>query len=156
MRRASRQGIVTDMISSRSISSRRRTLRDRAWNRDNEGDTLEKGSALVSVACLAENGAPPYVETISLRTARVLVAHLEDGNAFVEMLRAIVAIDVADYDSLIGRRFDDHIQPSRVAPLVQQDSQISVIKRRRSMSDLPDSTAYKFARALVSSAIEFP
>jgi hypothetical protein len=68
----------------------------------------------------AENGAPPYVETISLRTARVLVAHLEDGNAFVEMLRAIVAIDVADYDSLIGRRFDDHIQPSRVAPLVQQ------------------------------------
>jgi hypothetical protein len=68
----------------------------------------------------AENGAPPYAETISLRTARVLVAHLEDGNAFVEMLRAIVAIDVADYDSLIGRRFDDHLQPSRVAPLVQQ------------------------------------
>jgi hypothetical protein len=39
----------------------------------------------------AESGAPPYAESVTLRTARVLVAHLENGNAFVGMLKAIVA-----------------------------------------------------------------
>jgi hypothetical protein len=63
----------------------------------------------------AENGAPPYMESVSLRTARVLVAHLEDGNAFVEMLRTIVATDAVQYDSLIGRTFDDDSESSKVA-----------------------------------------
>jgi hypothetical protein len=65
----------------------------------------------------SESGPPPYKEAISLRTARVLVAHLEDGNAFVEMLRAIVATDAADYNSLIGRKFDDQQEWSKVVPL---------------------------------------
>jgi len=64
----------------------------------------------------AENGAPPYTESVSLRTARVLVAHLEDGNAFVEMLRAIVATGAADYDSLVGRTFDDDFALPKAAP----------------------------------------
>jgi len=63
----------------------------------------------------AENGAPPYAESVSLRTARVLVAHLENGNAFVQMLMAMVATDAADYDSLIGRQFDDHFASPKVA-----------------------------------------
>jgi hypothetical protein len=66
----------------------------------------------------AENDAPPYTESVSLRTARVLVAHLEDGNAFVEMLRVMVQTSALDYDSLIGRRFDDKFPSSKVAPSV--------------------------------------
>ncbi|WP_158936988.1 hypothetical protein [Burkholderia sp. S171] len=65
----------------------------------------------------SESGAPPYREAVSLRTARVLVAHLEDGNAFVEMLRVIVATDAANYNSLIGRKFDDQKEWSKVVPL---------------------------------------
>jgi hypothetical protein len=34
----------------------------------------------------AENSAPPYAESISLRTARVLVAPSEYDNAFEQML----------------------------------------------------------------------
>lgn len=64
----------------------------------------------------AKRGDPPYAESVSLRTARVLVAHLENGNAFVEMLRAIVSTDAAEYDSLIGRTFEDRIVPRSVAP----------------------------------------
>ena len=64
--------------------------------------------------------APPYAEAVSLRTARVLVNHLEDGNAFVAMLRTIVATDAASYDSLIGRTFDDHLERSGVAPSSHQ------------------------------------
>jgi hypothetical protein len=37
----------------------------------------------------------------------VLVTHLQDGNAFIKMLRAIVQTDTADYDSLLGRMFKD-------------------------------------------------
>jgi hypothetical protein len=77
----------------------------------------------------AEGDAPPYAESVSLRTARVLVAYLEDGNAFVEMLRAIVATDANNYDSLIGCKFDDHFEPSRIAPSAQHGQQISVIRR---------------------------
>jgi len=44
---------------------------------------------------------------ISLRTARALVANMEDRNAFTGMLRAIVSTSADDYGSLIGRRFDD-------------------------------------------------
>jgi hypothetical protein len=65
----------------------------------------------------AESGAPPYAESVTLRTARVLVAHLENGNAFVGMLKAIVATNAADYDSLIGHTFDDQREWSRVVPL---------------------------------------
>ena len=58
---------------------------------------------------LEDNGGmSPYTRTISLRTARVLVARLEDGHAFIGMLRAIVTTATADYDSLIGQRFHDH------------------------------------------------
>jgi hypothetical protein len=58
---------------------------------------------------LEDNGGmSPYTGTISLRTARVLVARLEDGHAFIGMLRAIVTTVTVDYDSLIGRQFDDH------------------------------------------------
>lgn len=49
----------------------------------------------------------PYAETISLRTARVIVAHLEDGNAFIKMLREVVAAAPGSYDLLIGRSFVD-------------------------------------------------
>jgi hypothetical protein len=58
---------------------------------------------------LLDDGAAamPYSETISLRTARVIVAHLEDGNAFIQMLREIVAAAPASYDLLIGRTFAD-------------------------------------------------
>ncbi|MDB5786388.1 hypothetical protein [Caballeronia mineralivorans] len=51
--------------------------------------------------------APPYAEMISLRTARVIVADSENGNAFVNMLREIVAAAPGSYDLLIGRAFAD-------------------------------------------------
>jgi hypothetical protein len=60
--------------------------------------------------CLEDGITVPHAETISLRTARVLVAMLEDGNAFVKMLREIVRTKPADYDLLIGRSFTDHFQ----------------------------------------------
>ena len=44
---------------------------------------------------------------ISLRTARVIVADSEDGNAFVSMLREIVAATPGSYDLPIGRAFAD-------------------------------------------------
>jgi hypothetical protein len=46
-------------------------------------------------------------ESISLRTARVLVEHFEDGNAFIRMLRAIVAARCDEYDDLLGREYSD-------------------------------------------------
>jgi len=58
---------------------------------------------------LEDNGGmSPYTGTVSLRTARALVAPSEDGHAFIGMLRAIVSTATVDYDSLIGRQFDDH------------------------------------------------
>jgi hypothetical protein len=51
-------------------------------------------------------------ESISLRTARVLVEHFEDGNAFIRMLRAIVAAHCDEYDELIGRVYPDHREPA--------------------------------------------
>ncbi|MFM0324443.1 hypothetical protein [Caballeronia glebae] len=50
----------------------------------------------------------PMTESISLRTARVLVEHFEDGNAFIRMLRAIVAARCEEYDDLLGRVYTDH------------------------------------------------
>ena len=47
-------------------------------------------------------------ESISLRTARVLIENFEDGNAFIRMLRAIVAAHCDEYDELIGREYTDH------------------------------------------------
>ncbi|MDR5766537.1 MULTISPECIES: hypothetical protein [unclassified Caballeronia] len=49
----------------------------------------------------------PMTEFISLRTARVLVQHFEDGNAFIRMLRAIVAARRDEYDDLLGRVYTD-------------------------------------------------
>jgi hypothetical protein len=57
---------------------------------------------------LEEGGShAPSEETISLRTARVIVSHLEDGNALIQMLRAVANAEPADYDALIGRKFED-------------------------------------------------
>jgi len=61
--------------------------------------------------CLEDGATVPHAETISLRTARVLVAMLEDGNAFVRMLREIVRTEYADYDTLVGRSFTDQFRP---------------------------------------------
>lgn len=47
-------------------------------------------------------------ESISLRTARVLVEHFADGNAFIRMLKAIVAAHCDEYDDLLGRVYTDH------------------------------------------------
>jgi hypothetical protein len=46
-------------------------------------------------------------DSVSLRTARVIVDHLRGGNAFIRMLRVIVSADPADYDALIGRVYAD-------------------------------------------------
>jgi hypothetical protein len=51
--------------------------------------------------------APPVRESVSLRTARVIVAHLHDGNALIQMFRAIVDTESAKYDELIGQSFED-------------------------------------------------
>jgi hypothetical protein len=53
------------------------------------------------------DNAPRHAETISLRTARVIAADSENGNAFVNMLREIVAAAPGSYDSLVGRAFAD-------------------------------------------------
>ncbi|MDR5822324.1 hypothetical protein QCE64_17680 [Caballeronia sp. LZ043] len=53
------------------------------------------------------SSAAPVRESISLRTARVVVAHLQDGNALIQMFRAIVSSEPASYDDLIGRSFQD-------------------------------------------------
>lgn len=57
---------------------------------------------------LEEGGShAPSEETISLRTARVIVSHLEDGNALIQMLRAVAAAKPEEFDSLIGQVFED-------------------------------------------------
>jgi hypothetical protein len=56
---------------------------------------------------LDDGNAPPFVENISLRTARVIVENLPDGNAFIRMLRAIVAAQPQDYDQLVGCEYPD-------------------------------------------------
>ncbi|WP_213781596.1 hypothetical protein [Caballeronia sp. dw_276] len=53
------------------------------------------------------SAAPPVRESVSLRTARVVVAHLQDGNALIQMFRAIVDSQSADYDRLVGQSFED-------------------------------------------------
>ncbi|VXB05074.1 conserved hypothetical protein [Burkholderia sp. 8Y] len=57
---------------------------------------------------LDDGTAPPLMESISLRTARVIVDNLEDGNAFIKMLQAIVKAQPAEYDSLVGKVYPDH------------------------------------------------
>jgi len=53
------------------------------------------------------DGANRRDEYVSLRTAQVLVAALDDGNAFLRTLQEIVRTDAKDYDRLIGLTFDD-------------------------------------------------
>ncbi|SAL79643.1 hypothetical protein [Caballeronia telluris] len=53
------------------------------------------------------SAAPPVRESVSLRTARVVVAHLQDGNALIQMFRAIVNSESPNYDKLIGQSFED-------------------------------------------------
>jgi hypothetical protein len=50
-------------------------------------------------------------DSISLRTARVIVENLEDGNAFIQMLRVIVSAEPVQYDSLIGCSYFDKHHP---------------------------------------------
>ncbi|SAK66012.1 hypothetical protein AWB76_03749 [Caballeronia temeraria] len=57
---------------------------------------------------IEDDESRPMLESISLRTARVLVAHFEDGNAFLRMLRAICAARCDEYDDLLGRVYTDH------------------------------------------------
>lgn len=61
---------------------------------------------------LDDGNAPPLTESISLRTARVIVDNLADGNAFIKMLHAIVRTPPDDYDSLVGKGFPDHYSNS--------------------------------------------
>ncbi|KMZ11178.1 hypothetical protein BHUM_06224c [Candidatus Burkholderia humilis] len=56
---------------------------------------------------LDDGNASPFVENISLRTARVIVENLPDGSAFIRMLRAIVAALPHEYDQLVGREYSD-------------------------------------------------
>ncbi len=49
----------------------------------------------------------PVHESISLRTLRVIISHLEDGNAFISMLREIANPHRRDYGKLIGMEFRD-------------------------------------------------
>lgn len=57
---------------------------------------------------LEQAGSPAaFEEVISLRTARVIVSHLEDGNALVQMFRAVANAEPADFDGLIGQVFED-------------------------------------------------
>jgi hypothetical protein len=60
------------------------------------------------------SGTPPYTGMVSLRTARVLVAELHNGTAFIGMLRAIVETLEADYDSLVGQQFHDSVDPPKI------------------------------------------
>jgi hypothetical protein len=46
-------------------------------------------------------------DSISLRTARVIVANLGEGNAFIAMLREIVSAEPAQYDMLVGHIYLD-------------------------------------------------
>jgi hypothetical protein len=49
----------------------------------------------------------PHSDFVSLRTAQVLIRELGDGNAFMQMLFAIVNADESEYDLLIGQVFKD-------------------------------------------------
>ncbi|QSN64749.1 MULTISPECIES: hypothetical protein [unclassified Caballeronia] len=57
---------------------------------------------------LDDGTAPPLTESISLRTARVIVDNLPDGNAFIKMLQAIVKTQPDRYDALVGTEYPDH------------------------------------------------
>ena len=49
----------------------------------------------------------PVRESVPLRTARVVVKHLRDGNALIQMFRAIVNREPAEYDNSVGQSFED-------------------------------------------------
>ncbi|MFM0135119.1 hypothetical protein [Caballeronia grimmiae] len=74
---------------------------------------------------LEDGNAPPLMESISVRTARVIVENLADGNAFIKMLHAIVETDPRDYDGLVGKIYPDHFRdpPSPVRPMPGRDSE---------------------------------
>ncbi|MDR5806128.1 hypothetical protein [Caballeronia sp. LZ001] len=74
---------------------------------------------------LEDGNEKPLEEAISLRTARVIVENLADGNAFIKMLHAIVSSDPADYDALIGKAFPDHFrdQPAANRPMPGKESE---------------------------------
>jgi hypothetical protein len=56
---------------------------------------------------LDDDYAGKLTDSISLRTARVIVANLGDGNAFIQMLREIVSAEPAQYDGLVGHVYVD-------------------------------------------------
>ncbi len=75
---------------------------------------------------LDDGNAVPYSEFISLRTARVIVDNLKDGNAFIKMLHAIVQTDPSQYDGLIGNAYPDHFIDGHAPdgrPLTAKDSE---------------------------------
>jgi hypothetical protein len=55
----------------------------------------------------------PRLQTVSLRTARVIVSALPPVDAFVGMLMAIVQTPESSYDSLLGQVFTE---PASLAP----------------------------------------
>jgi hypothetical protein len=57
---------------------------------------------------LVDEYSGTLTDSISLRTARVIVANLPNGNAFIQMLRGIVAAEPKEYDTLIGHDYVDH------------------------------------------------
>jgi hypothetical protein len=58
---------------------------------------------------LDDDDSGKVTDSISLRTARVIVENLQNGNAFIQMLRVIVSAEPLQYDSLIGHTyFDTH------------------------------------------------
>ena len=61
---------------------------------------------------LDDGTVSPLAETISLRTARVIVENLADGSAFIKMLQAIVKSLPSQYDDLVGQVFADHYNHS--------------------------------------------
>lgn len=74
---------------------------------------------------LDDGTAPPLSEFISLRTARVIVENLADGNAFIKMLRTIVNAKAEEYDGLAGRIFLDRLKerPDGSHPMPGPDSE---------------------------------
>ena len=57
-----------------------------------------------------------HSDSLSLRTALVLVAELRSGSALLKMCHRIVKCDPLDYDQLIGQSFSDTSSAQRGAP----------------------------------------
>jgi hypothetical protein len=66
--------------------------------------------------CIGDGTNVLHSDSLSLRTALVLVAELRSGSALLKMCRRIVECDPLDYDQLIGQSFSDTSSAQRGAP----------------------------------------